>query len=161
MHYFSRNDIILTERCVNEMFSDEAYKKLCSSPLYKKFILYCIIGASCFALVGILFILTLYITRNFNIFVRALPVITGIALLCVPAGFIFNGLHKPFLCTYGTLTSKKGNFAEIEVDDKAVRGTSFEHFLKNVSLTDYSVGDTVLIYASDKKMGRPLFFKVK
>ncbi len=141
------------------MFNEEIYKKFAKSRFYKLFRLYCVIGAAAFAVIGLILLASAkYIGSGVY---GILCIAAGALCICVPVIFIINAVGKPFLCAEGEITEIKKKSAVVKVDGKEINASSFEHFLNNSSLKDYAAGDKVIIYSHDKKLTRPLFYKIR
>lgn len=139
------------------MFNEEIYKNFLKSRFYKRFKLYCVIGVSAVAAIGLILLASAkYIGSGVC---GILCVAAGALCVCVPVIFIINAIGKPYLCAEGEITGIKKNSALVKVCGKEINASSFEHFLNNSSLKDYAAGDKVIIYSHDKKLTRPLFIK--
>ncbi len=145
------------------MFNEEEYKALKSGKEFRGFARNCYIGFMTVYLIAALLTAAVSMLCGivkddasgfFIIFVISVIIVGAVVL-----ALIYRSLNKktPYLCNVGTVVSKEGNFAFVEVNGKKFRGTSFEHFLSNKNLDNYNIGDKVVIYSSAEKNGRPLF----
>lgn len=144
------------------MFNPELFEKLKSTKEFKKFSRNCYIGfMTVYIIAALLTAAISVICGMVNDDFSGFFTVFGISVLTVGAVVlisIYRSLKRtPYLCNEGTIVSKEGNFAVVEVNGEKFRGTSFEHFLKNSKLDNYKIGDKVLIYSGAKKNGRPLF----
>ncbi len=140
------------------MFSEKAYAKLKNSREYHGFSRNCYIGFLCTYLIAAMlaaFAVVMFFPA-LNPLITAGVIAAGF-IICI--AFITHSLKKkPQVCTYGKIEKIQGRYALVNVDGEIFKGSSFENFLGNKSLDNYKVGDTVLIYSSVKKHGRPLFY---
>ncbi len=143
------------------MFDEALYSELRRTSFYKRYVLYCVIGASAFFIIGAVTAALAFIfyTGDYG---RAALILLIPSLICfaVPAGFAATARKKPYICAKGTLLSKSGGRAQIQAGAvKVNNAVSFEKFLNNASLDNYSAGDEVVLVSFTKKHARPMFYK--
>lgn len=138
------------------MFDSEIYAYLKKSYYFKRFWIYCFIGAGAVFVIGatIIFLASIK-TEGYRLVAADCA---GAAFMLLPIAFITKLRIKPSICTVGKIVSKRGTQALIQIGDKKIRATSFEHFLRNKSLKEYSVGEEVLIYCLSNILITPLFY---
>lgn len=146
------------------MFSREVYEKLKKSTEFKKFSRNCYLGFLSTYIISIIIITLItfslcpvnFIPDNCVLYLLACYIFAALMIVLI----IYLNLNKrvPYLCAVGTITEKSEKFAEVELNGVKFKGTSFERFLKNERLTNYNIGDKVIIYSASKKAARPLFY---
>ena len=143
------------------MFDEALYSELKSTSFYKRYVIYCVIGASAFFIIGAVIAAIAVLLYAESGSLPAL-ILLAPALVCfaVPLGFIVTAGRKPYICSKGILISKEDGRAQIKCGEITVKNAvSFEKFLNNSSLGNYSQGDEVVLISFTKKNARPMFYK--
>ena len=147
------------------MFNEALYEEFRKTPAHKRYVIHCVIGAAACAGIGIAlialgFVLGDLFENNLMIALTVALFAAGAVCIMVPVGFIMSARHKPFLCEKGEITAVSKNRAEIRVKDLTVKkAVSYERFLRNTPMSNYSAGDEVVVISHDKKLTRPMFYK--
>lgn len=141
------------------VFNEKIYAEFKSTAFYKRFIVHCALGGAATGIIGAAVIAFAFIGGD-TFVPDFVFVCFGIICLLVPVSFIISAFIKPRVCETGTVKSIKKNRAVIEVGGKEIKNSiSFEHFLKNAPLGDYSAGDRVIVVSGTEKGGRPMFYR--
>ncbi len=143
------------------MFDDVLYSKFRSTDFHRRYVIYCVIGASAFFVIGVIItvIAALGCAEKSNP-LAPLAFIPAALCFAVPLGFIVSARKKPYICAKGTIVSIKGNKAIVKAGDITVKNAvSFEKFLDNAPLKNYSAGDEVVLVSFTKRSARPMFYR--